>query len=148
MKSIYDAADSQELITRFNQLTPNSEALWGNMTVDQMLQHCTAAIEVAFNEKEVKVNFMMKVLGRLVKNKIFNSEFRQNSPTAKEFIFEEQYDFESSKAILIEKFSRFSTIGTSAITELNHPFWGKMTYEDWNKLVWKHLDHHLRQFGV
>ncbi|HHT9020342.1 TPA: DUF1569 domain-containing protein [Flavobacterium psychrophilum] len=30
----------------------------------------------------------------------------------------------------------------------DHPFWGKMTDDDWNKLMWNHVDHHLRQFGV
>ena len=82
-----------------------------------------------------------------MKNKIFNSEFSKNSPTAPEFIFIEQYDFEQSKNELIEKYSRFAK-GHESIKLSNHPFWGQMTYEDWEKLMWKHLDHHLRQFGV
>jgi len=48
---------------------------------------------------------------------------------------------------LIKNFSRF-TEKPVPITVMNHPFWGKMTYKDWNKLMWKHIDHHLKQFGV
>ncbi|WP_396169410.1 DUF1569 domain-containing protein [Flavobacterium sp.] len=146
--SIYDKSDTEKIIARIQSLTSETPAVWGKMTVDQMLQHCNAAIEVAFGEKEITVNWMMRLLGKLVKKKIFNSDFQHNSPTAPEFIFDDSYDFETSKTTLIQKYSRFSNEGKSAITVMKHPFWGNMTYEDWDKLMWKHLDHHLRQFGV
>ncbi|MEO8235926.1 MAG: DUF1569 domain-containing protein, partial [Flavobacterium sp.] len=98
-------------------------------------------------ENQIKVNFLMKFLGKMLKNKVFNSDFGKNSPTAKEFIFTDKYDFEASRNELIKNFSRFAE-GTQSIKITNHPFWGKMTSEDWNKLMWKHVDHHLRQFGV
>lgn len=147
MTSIYNSIDNQKIIDRINKLTPESKALWGKMTVNQMFKHTEAAISVAFSEKELKINFLMKLFGRLLKNKVFNSEFQKNSPTAPEFIFKESYDFYTSKATLIEKFSRFSQ-GKQSITLMQHPFWGKMTHDDWDKLMWKHMDHHLRQFGV
>lgn len=148
MNSIYNKTSNEAIIERINKLNPETTAEWGKMTVDQMFKHCTAAIEIAFGQKEIKVNLMMKVLGKLVKNKVFNSEFQHNSPTAQEFIFTDKYEFESAKNDLIQKFSRFSNEGKNAITVMNHPFWGKMSYEDWDKLMWKHMDHHLRQFGV
>lgn len=147
MPSIYNKTDNQNIVDRINQLTPNSQAVWGKMSVDQMFKHTTCAIEIAFGEKTIKVNFLMKIFGKLLKNKIFNSEFQKNSPTAKEFIFTEAYDFEASKLELISNFSKFGE-GENAIKTMDHPFWGKMTYDDWDKLMWKHIDHHLRQFGV
>jgi len=86
-------------------------------------------------------------LGRMMKNKVFNSEFRKNSPTAPEFTFKEKYDFDAAKKELVTNFSRFAS-GHDAIKVTNHPFWGKMTFEDWDKLMWNHIDHHLRQFGA
>lgn len=147
MSSIYNATDNQEIINRINQLNPNSQAQWGKMSVDQMLKHTNEAIIVAFGENELKVNFLIKLLGKMLKNKVFNSDFGKNSPTAKEFIFTDKYDFETSKNNLVKNFSRFAE-GNQSIKLTNHPFWGKMTSEDWNKLMWKHMDHHLRQFGV
>ncbi len=147
MASIFIPEDNQIIISRINSLTPESNAQWGKMTVDQMFKHCTEAVNVAFGVNELKVNFLMKLLGKMLKNKVFNSEFGKNSPTAKEFIFTDKYDFEASKNELIEAFGKFSE-GHQSIKLTKHPFWGKMTYEDWDKLMWKHLDHHLKQFGV
>jgi hypothetical protein len=146
--SIYSKSDTKKIIARIQSLTSENIALWGTMNVDQMLKHCSAAVDVAYGEKVVEVKWMMKLLGRLVKNKVFNSEFQKNSPTAKEFVFSESYDLEASKLELIQKYSRFSNEGKESIIVMNHPFWGKMSYEDWDKLMWKHIDHHLRQFGV
>ncbi|MEC4005028.1 DUF1569 domain-containing protein [Flavobacterium sp. SUN052] len=147
MNSIYDIASNDEMIARINKLTPESKALWGKMNVSQMFKHTNEAIIVAFGENSIKVNFVMKILGKLLKNKVFNTEFQKNSPTAKEFIFTENYDFENSKIELIKNYNRFKE-GHTAIKLINHPFWGKMSYEDWDKLMWKHVDHHLKQFGV
>lgn len=147
MNSIFDKSGNAAIISRINKLTPQSKAVWGKMTVDQMLKHTNEAIIVAFGENQIKVNFLMKFLGKVLKNKIFNSEFKKNSPTAKEFIFSEKYDFENSKNELIKNFSRFAE-GEKSITLTIHPFWGKMTSEDWNTLMWKHMNHHLEQFGV
>lgn len=147
-KSIFNPSDNQEIINRIQNLSPNSKALWGKMSVDQMLKHCNDAILVAFNEKELNIPFIWRILGPLMKNMVIKKpEFDKNSPTAKEFIYRENFNFETVKNDLITNFSRFQT-GFSAITCKKHPFWGKMSAEDWNNLHWKHVDHHLRQFGV
>jgi hypothetical protein len=147
MSSIYNKADNEAMIARIKSLRPDSKPLWGKMTVDQMCKHSNAAIQVAFGKQDLKINFLMRILGRMLKNKAFNSDFGKNSPTAKEFIFEGSYDFESSRKELAESIAQFAQ-GTQVIKVMDHPFWGKMTYEDWDKLMWRHTDHHLRQFGV
>jgi len=148
MKSIFNAIDNQEIITRIQKLKPESQALWGRMSVDQMLIHINDAVLVSFNEKELHVPFIFRILGRMMKNSVLKQpEFSKNSPTAKEFKYAENFDFEIVKNELISNFSRFQQ-GEQAILCKNHPFWGKMNAEDWNNLQWKHVDHHLRQFGV
>jgi small-conductance mechanosensitive channel len=147
MNTIFEKSGNDEIISRINKLTPESKAIWGKMTVDQMFKHTNEAVIVAFGENKLKVNFLMKFLGKMLKEKVFNSEFGKNSPTAKEFIFTDRYDFETSKNELIKNFRRFAE-GEQSIKLTNHPFWGKMNSEDWNKLMWKHMDHHLKQFGV
>lgn len=147
MESIYDKVENDKIIARIESLTPSSKAIWGKMSVDQMMKHTSAAIEIAFGEKSLKINFLVRLLGRMMKNKVFNSEFRKNSPTAPEFTFKEKYDFDAAKKELITNFSRFAS-GHDAIKVTDHPFWGKMTFEDWDKLMWNHIDHHLRQYGV
>jgi hypothetical protein len=72
MNSIYDKKDNEVIIARLNSLTPTSKAQWGKMTVDQMLKHTTAAIDVAFGAKILKINFLMKLLGKMLKKKVLN----------------------------------------------------------------------------
>lgn len=147
MNSIFNKTSIEIMIYRINTLTPEREGIWGKMTVDQMLKHINEALIFAFGEKKVKVNFVMRLLGRMLKNKVLNSDFGRNSPTAKEFIFANKYDFENSKNELILNFRRF-TERDQSIKPTVHPFWGELTHEEWNKLMWKHMDHHLKQFGV
>ena len=148
MKSIFNPNDNQEIIARIQKLTPETNALWGKMSVDQMCQHCTDAILVAFNEKELNIPFIFRILGPMMKNMVLKKpEFDKNSPTAKEFKYRENFDFETVKNNFIKNVSRFQE-GEKAIKCIRHPFWGKMNSDDWNNLQWKHIDHHLRQFGV
>lgn len=149
MKSIYNSTDNNQIIERIQKLTSNSKAQWGKMTVDQMLSHCQAPIDLAFGSTPLKANFMMRILGKMLKSKILNSpEFKKNSPTAPSFIRTEKYDFETTKNELIVKVKIFASKGHNAIKNQNHPFFGKMTYEEWDKLHYMHLDHHLKQFNV
>lgn len=147
MKSIYNSNDNQELVNRINQINSESKPLWGKMSADQMCEHCLLTSNVAFGKQELKINFLIKLVGKMMKNKVFNSEFKKNSPTAPEFIVKNSVDLDKSKAELIKNIQLLQN-GQKNITVMNHPFWGKMTYEDWDKLMYNHMDHHLKQFGV
>lgn len=149
MNSIYDKATTDGYIARINQLTPESKGQWGKMTVDQMLSHCIAPIDFAFGKTDVKVNFFLKLLGRMVKGKMLrDGEFKQSSPTAPAFLRTGTYDFEQSKKDLMERINTFSDKGHAAIKNTKHPFFGEMTYDEWSQLHTMHLEHHLKQFGV
>lgn len=63
MKSIYNLEDNNQIIERIQKLTSNSKAQWGKMTVDQMLSHCQARIDLSFGSTPLKANFMMRLLG-------------------------------------------------------------------------------------
>ena len=148
MKSIFNPQDNQDIINRINNLSPESKALWGKMTVDQMLSHCQAPIDVAFGTLPLKANFVMQMLGKMLKSKILKSpEFKKNSPTAPSFVRTKNYNFQKTREELIEKVKKFASEEHSSIKNKTHPFFGKMTYEEWDRLHYMHLDHHLRQFN-
>lgn len=149
MASIYNPVNNQEIIDRIQSLTSKSKALWGKMTVDQMLAHCHGPIDVAFGDLQLKTNFFMQLIGKMFKNKILNANsFKKNSPTVPDFIKTKNYDFEKTKSELIVKIKRFSELGENAIQNKKHPFFGQMSALEWDKLQLMHLDHHLKQFGV
>lgn len=149
MESLYTQQGNQNIIDRINKLQPTTLSHWGKMTVDQMMSHCIAPLDVVFGNLHLKMNPLMGLLGRyVVKGKLMKApQFEKDAPTAPAFIRKGTYDFEATKAELIEKVEIFRQ-GPDVIKTKKHPFFGPMTNEEWDHLQWKHLDHHLRQFGV
>jgi hypothetical protein len=150
MKSIFNKTDNQELIDRINKLSPSSKAQWGKMNVSQMLAHCQHPLRVAYGEMKLKRGLMSFLFGKMVKNKLVKDEkpFDKGNPTAPEFLVPGQFDFETEKQKLVAIIKRFGEQGPSKLSKDPHPFFGKMTEKEWDVLSWKHMDHHLRQFGA
>ena len=149
MKSIFNKADNETIIARINSLTAESQPTWGKMSVDQMCKHCNLTFDVAYGNIELKIPFVFKLLGKMLKKKMLAADnMGKGSATAKEYIVSERYDLNKEKSELISNLRRFADEGESVIKLIDHPFWGKMTIEEWDKLMWKHMDHHLSQFGV
>jgi Protein of unknown function (DUF1569) len=146
VKNLFDPATKQQIIDRVNKLSINNIALWGKMDVAQMLVHCQMPLGVATGKHELKSNFFMRLIGPLFKKQLFNDKpFKRNLPTDKSFIITTQKNVEEEKKQLIEMINYFSA---STISSAPHPFFGKLSNEEWSKGTWKHLDHHLQQFGV
>lgn len=98
MNSIFNKISNETMIGRINKLSPESKALWGKMTVAQMFEHNSLAIDIAFGKETIKTNFFMRLLGRMLRKKVlYGGELKKNSPTAKEFIMTADFDFETSK---------------------------------------------------
>jgi hypothetical protein len=149
MPSIFNSKHNIELIERLSKLKPGAQPQWGVMNAEQMMAHCLSPIEVAFGNMTLKSNIFMRIIGKLYKNKILQSpRFKKNSPTVPEFVKKGNYDFETTKGALIKAIESFSRNGHSVIKNTKHPFFGNMTYEEWDQLQWKHLDHHFRQFDL
>jgi len=150
MESIYTPQGNQNIIDRINKLSPITLSQWGKMTVSQMLLHCQQPIKVAFGTLHVEPQRLMSFLfGKSAKKKLSTKQpFGKGMPTAKEFKITHEPDFEQSKKELIELVQVFAKEGHAAIKIERHPFFGHMTYHEWDLMEWKHLDHHLRQFGV
>ena len=107
------------------------------------------ALEVASGQKKIKRVFIGRILGPLFKPNYFNDKpFGKSSPTAPEFVVTDPRDFEKEKARLILEVKQFSSAGEAKCTKEPHAFFGPRTPQQWGIGMYKHLDHHLRQFGV
>ncbi len=150
MSSIFNDQDKNELLRRIEKVAPSSPAVWGKMNANQMLSHCSEGLKMTTGAlKPRRVPFPINVLGRLLKNKVLGAgEFRRNSPTAPELTITDTRDFEQEKGRLIAAVNELYAKGEAGIKEEIHPFFGKMTQKEWGILNYKHLDHHLRQFGA
>lgn len=146
IKNLFDPTVKAEIISRINRLTPATQRKWGKMDVAQMLAHTQKPLGVAIGAHELKGNILLQLFGRFFKDQLYNEKpYRQNLPTDKSFKIADQRDFTREKQTLIEMINNFSE---DTLSGAPHPFFGKLTKEQWSKGSWKHLDHHLRQFGV
>ena len=146
VKSLFDPAVKAIIIERINQLTSDSQRKWGKMDASQMLAHVQCPINFAYGNHSIQGGFLLKLIGPLFKSVLFNNTpYKQGLPTDKTYIISDQREFEKERNQLIELVNRFSE---SNIIDARHPVFGKLTKEQWSKATWKHLDHHLKQFGV
>lgn len=149
MKSIFDEGVRKELITRINSLNENSKSKWGKMNVFQMAKHCTiwdAWIQGKNNQK-YKQMFLGLIFGKIaLKSTVKNDKaFSKNIPAGKDLVVKEtQGDIEQQKKKWIECIVDYEYFSNPAFI---HDFFGKMTTEEIGIFVYKHADHHLRQFG-
>ena len=153
MKNLFDPARVQDTKERILRLSPESERQWGKMGVAEMLAHCTSALQMAMGEvKPKRAPFPASLVGLLIKPLVLGDDkpFRRNSPSAPELFLADptQCDFEQERAQLIAAIDRFSGEGAACCSQHPHPFFGALKPEQWAILMYKHLDHHLRQFGV
>jgi hypothetical protein len=149
MKNFFNASDTEEIINRIGRLTPESQRLWGKMDVSQMMAHCSITLRIARGLDKPKRRLLGILLGWAVKDHYFGEKpFPKNSPTDKTFIVADKKSFEDEKKKLIEHINAFSQGGAVACTTHPNPFFGKLTPQEWAIGQYKHVDHHLKQFGV
>ncbi|MEZ4793564.1 MAG: DUF1569 domain-containing protein [Gelidibacter sp.] len=147
MKSLFDLDTYQEVLQRIEQLDENKQPLWGKMNVTQMIRHSQKPLEVANGKLALqKPNPFMRFIFKLVKSSLYDDKpWKHGLPTAKEFVVRDTEDFQTEKDRLIAALYEFEKKSTN-LHWPEHPVFGKFTTEQWGKMQYKHLDHHLRQF--
>lgn len=147
--SLFRAEDAQLFVQRIKSLTPENKPMWGKMNVGQMLAHCQEPLKVALGDLVLKRTIIGFLLGGIAKKKILGENgFGKNSPTHPLFVMTDKRVFEREQSNLIALVERLHKGGASALTKETHPFFGRLSPQEWDALQSKHLDHHLRQFGV
>lgn len=146
MKTIFDKNTIDHFITRINTLEVDSQRKWGKMDAYQMLKHCTMSEEMFQGMKHYNRLFIGKLFGRMALNGILKDEspMKPNQPTHPEMKIKGTGNFEAERTKWIALLKAYTTFSNQNFV---HPFFGKMTKEQIGNYVYKHTDHHLRQFG-
>ena len=150
MRNLFEPATVEAVKERIAQLRPDSERQWGKMNPAQAAAHCAAAMEWAVGDTTPPRMFLGRIIGRIVKPMALGNDtpMRRNSPTAKDLVVQDDRALEPERERLCGLIDRFAAGGPEACTPHPHSFFGRLTPEEWAELMYKHLDHHLRQFGV
>lgn len=151
MENIFDSEVAQKYINRINTLSKESQPKWGTMSVDQMLAHCNVTYELVYEpEKHKKVGGLAKFfLSTFVKSKVVSeTPYKQNIPTGPQFKIAGKKDFDVEKKRLIGFIQKTQQLGRNAFYGKESASFGALKSDEWNNMFVKHLDHHLKQFGV
>jgi len=147
--SLFDSSGLASILARIDSLQPDAVRRWGKMTIGQMLAHCQQPLRVASGELPLKRSLIGVLFGRMAKRQLLAPKpWQQGMPTAPEFRVTDARDFGNEKQALLALVRRFGEAGPDGLTKSPHPFFGPMSVEEWQALQWRHLDHHLRQFGA
>ena len=149
-ENIFSQVTAEKFTARINNLSAITQQQWGKMDVSQMMAHCNVSYDMAFDENYKKSNgFIRFILKNLVKKGLVNENpLKKNSSTATEMIIKTPKNFESEKNKLVENVHNLVKKGENYFDMKDHPGFGVMTKQEWNNFYYKHLDHHLTQFGV
>ena len=149
MKTIFDTETRDELFERLGRLSPQSERQWGKMAPSQMMEHVARALDMAMGKKPMKQIFLGKVLSRFFKKEFLGEKpFKPNRPTGPDFKIKDEPEFEATRARLSRLINEFHDLGENGLDGNIHGFFGPLTGKQWGETQYKHVDHHLRQFGV
>jgi hypothetical protein len=149
MKNLFQREAVDEVIARIDVLQPATQRQWGKMDVAQMLAHCSAALDMAAGRLNPPRGLIGRLIGPFVKLIYTNEKpFSRNSPTDKNLLVSDQRDFCREQEQLKLCLMQFHDGGEAQCTRHPHPFFGTLTPQDWSRGMYKHIDHHQRQFGV
>jgi hypothetical protein len=150
LPNIFTKSVAEGVIQRINNLTPTTQGLWGKMAVAQMLAHCCVTYEMLFETKHPKPNgFVRFMLKMFVKDAVVNEKpYKKNSRTAPAFLITDAKNFDDEKKRLINYIQKTQALGENHFDNKESHSFGNLTKTEWNNMFYKHLDHHLMQFGV
>ena len=149
MKTIFDPDTQNELLDRLGQLRPDTERQWGKMSPAQMMEHIARALEMGMGIKPMEQILPGKLFSWFFRKEFLGEQpFKKNRPTGPDFIVTEEPDFDPTRVRLTTLIADFHTMGESGLEGKVHGFFGPLTGKQWGETQYKHLDHHLRQFGL
>lgn len=151
LPNIFTRSVADTMIGRINTLTPQTQPQWGKMSVAQMLAHCSVTYEMVYDpNKHPKPSGVARFfLKAFVKGLVVSEKpYKHNSRTAPQFLITDQREFEKEKARLVEYINQTEKLGIGHFDGKESNSFGPLSKLEWNNMFYKHLDHHLTQFGV
>ena len=149
MQTLFDPAGRERIFDRLARLPPDAPRQWGKMEAGQMLAHCSTALSMATGDQPRKQKLIGKIFAPFVRSSLLGEKpFSRNSPTDPAFIVTGKKEFETERRRLTDLIELFAARGPEKAASQTHSFLGKLSGDEWGVMMYKHIDHHLRQFGA
>lgn len=147
-RTIFDPTSRNQLLDRLTHLRPDSARRWGRMTPNEMMCHLEDSMRVATGESTARPRKSMMsnpLLRTLIVHYI--PWPKGKAQTVPEMLATRPSEFEADRQRLSEWLRKAGERGPNAAWAV-HPAFGKMSGRDYGVLIYRHVDYHLRQFGV
>ncbi len=150
MPTMFNEADRAGILARLDRLTPQTARLWGSLTPAGMVFHLNAQLQNVLGELKVEPR---KTPG-IMKTGFFHwlimdspMPWPKSAPTASEYLSDAPGELDANLAQLRSRLDRVAANGEARAATL-HPAFGPLSGKQMGKLMWKHFNHHLTQFGL
>lgn len=149
MPTLFDKSCQDQFLARIERLRPDSAREWGKMDAAQALAHCALLLETATGDAKPPRPLLARMLGRMFKGwAVGDMPFAKGSPRRPSPALASTIDFERERERMVAALRKFHNLGPTSAARYEHTFLGKLTGDEWGRIQHKHIDHHLRQFGV
>ncbi len=146
MKSLWDETDRLEILKRSESVAESARPLWGRMSAPGMLAHLSQSLKMAVGELPTKSKRLPLRYFPLKQLVVYAIPFPKNAPTAPELLEASDQPFATSRQEIRRLIPGF--VANAGKPWPEHPAFGKLNERAWGVLVYRHMDHHLRQFGA
>lgn len=152
MKSLFDPADYNPLVERIVKLDPHAQRLWGRMTINEMLVHVSDPLRDILGIRITHPVTPPEMWPILIEKVLTESDWAHNQRTFAPYLQGEggggtrTNGFQEDKTTLLQLVSKLYNTPMD-FSFFPHAGLGVFTREQAGLYVWKHVDHHLRQFN-
>lgn len=135
-------------------VTQEPVAKWGKMNFQQMLEHVADFFRVSTGKQQYLFVSPPEHMPGLREFLMSEKQFRENTKAPISIIGEEPVSVklqsveEAVEAVATEVNDFFQLYNNQPGCTATHPVFGELDYEGWVRLHYKHVTHHLRQFGL
>ena len=148
MRTILNEADRAAIRQRIGYVTSASVPRWGRMDAKAMLTHLRLSALMALGELPVACKSKRVFQVFPVKHLILHVvPFPKGAPTAPELLVPDAAPVEAIRSELVSLVERIGA-GPCEGDGPVHPLFGRLSLREWGVATYKHVDHHLRQFGA
>ena len=148
-KNLLNESIHQECLDRINNLTPDTLPGWGKMNSAQMLSHCAEIQEVMTGKALEGTPWIAKLFKGMIRAMVMSEKpYPKNARTHPQYVMTGERVFEAEKGRLLAALRKLASLTEEERRQLKHSLFGPMSDEDLGWSCYKHLDHHLAQFGV
>lgn len=147
LSTVHSEDDRTSLTVRIRTLRPDSARRWGKMTVAQMVGHCELFDRWIQRGEPNRQTLVGRLVGRPVLRRMLrpDKEMARNVPTMPELIPQVGTELSAARGAWLTSLERYADYSADTFV---HDFFGPLSYEEVGAFVWKHADHHLKQFGA